>query len=226
MSNTTNTTNTTNTSNIQIAKPIRGRKPKNTTENTKRKITETRAKTFEESEDATLDTETPEIKLQTFHYNFSEEITERFMYFATLHRYDDRKVFKEAWKKWIQEEDVAAAIAKETLTLETNNYEGDILDKMFKSVRYYYRKKPVIPKAAKTRKQYVALSFSVLDDMDKHVIETIIQHTNPETNECSISPAKAFELYKAKLLTVVDDAKYKKTYKNRFFIASRNIRKL
>lgn len=220
MSNTTNTTNT------QIAKPLRGRKPKNTTENTKRKITETRAKTFEEAENATSNTETPEIKLQTFHYNFTEEIAERFMYFATLHRYDDRKVFKDAWKKWIQEEDVAAAIAKETLTLEANNYEGDILDKMFKSVRYYYRKKPVIPKAAKTRKQYVALSFSVLDDMDKHVIETIIQHTNHETNECDISPAKAFELYKAKLLTVVDDAKYKKTYKNRFFIASRNIRKL
>jgi len=208
----------------------RGRKPKNTVENTKQKITETRAKTTK-----IQDPENPEkevtLQLQTFHHNFSDQIAERFTYFATLHRYDDRKTFKEAWQKWILEEDVAADIQTEIQSLETNHYTGDILDKMFKSVRYYYRKKPIVPKLPSTRKTYVALPVSILESMDKHIIETMLQHTNPETTECSISPAKAFELYmqphnQEQQQTQIDIPKYKKTYKNRFFIASKNIRQI
>jgi hypothetical protein len=183
--------------------------------------------------------EEPEIKLQTFHHNFSESISERFAYFATLHRFDDRKTFKEAWQKWIQEEDVAADIQTEIQTLESNHYNGDILDKMFKSVRYYYRKKPITPKAPATRKEYVALPASVLESMDKHIIETMLQHTDPHTTKCGISPAKAFDLYMKQPQQhqatttdtnqqdqTIDVPKYKKTYKNRFFIASKNIRKI
>jgi hypothetical protein len=244
-------------------KSNRGRKPKNTIEKTKQQITETLAKQFtyetpnvvsSGTAQFTYETpnvvssgiaqnanpEEPEIKLQTFHHNFSEAITERFTYFATLHRFDDRKTFKEAWQKWIQEEDVAADIQTEIQTLESNHYDGDILDKMFKSVRYYYRKKPIIPKAPATRKEYVALSAFVLDGMDKHIIETMLQHTDPQTTKCGISPAKAFDLYMKQLQPptakdqqdqqdqnqTIDVAKYKKTYKNRFFIASKNIRKI
>ena len=213
-------------------KSNRGRKPKNTIEKTKKQITETLAK-------QNANPEEPEIKLQTFHHNFSESISERFAYFATLHRFDDRKTFKEAWQKWIQEEDVAADIQTEIQTLESNHYNGDILDKMFKSVRYYYRKKPITPKAPATRKEYVALPASVLESMDKHIIETMLQHTDPHTTKCGISPAKAFDLYMKQPQQhqatttdtnqqdqTIDVAKYKKTYKNRFFIASKNIRKI
>jgi hypothetical protein len=256
---------TTNTQEIEIdnrnrqsntpKKPTRGRKPKNTVENTKQKITETIAKQIHEQEQVPTvehiihehQDQEPEIKLQTFHHNFSEQIAERFMYFATLHRYDDRKTFKEAWQKWIQEEDVAADIQHEIQTLESNHYAGDILDKMFKSVRYYYRKKPITPKPPITRKEYVALPVSILESMDKHIIETMIQHTNPQTTQCSISPAKAFDLYMKQLqqtntnttaqdqdqtqnegkpAQTIDIPKYKKTYKNRFFIASKNIRQM
>ena len=205
-------------------KSNRGRRPKNTIEKTKQQITETLAK-------QNMIPEEPEIKLQTFHHNFSEAISERFTYFATVHRFDDRKAFKEAWQKWIQEEDVAADIQNEIQTLESNQYVGDILDKMFKSVRYYYRKKPITPKAPATRKEYVALPASVLESMDKHIIETMLQHTDPQTTQCDISPAKAFDLYMKQQHPpnqdqTIDVPKYKKTYKNRFFIASKNIRKI
>jgi hypothetical protein len=216
----------------------RGRKPKNTVENTKQKITEMRAKTTQTQDPENQEKEVT-LQLQTFHHNFSDQIAERFTYFATLHRYDDRKTFKEAWQKWILEEDVAADIQTEIQSLETNHYTGDILDKMFKSVRYYYRKKPIVPKLPSTRKTYVALPVSILESMDKHIIETMLQHTNPETTECSISPAKAFELYMQRHnpeqqqtqehiqeQTQIDIPKYKKTYKNRFFIASKNIRQI
>ena len=235
-------------------KSARGRKPKNTIEHTKQKITETMSKQTQPITETTVQTiHEPEITLKTFHYNFSEQIAERFMYFATLHRYDDRKTFKESWQKWILEEDVAADIQTEIQTLESNHYVGDIMDKMFKSVRYYYRKKPVTPKPPTARKEYVALPVAVLESMDKHIIDTMIQNTNPKTTQCGISPAKAFELYMKQFTyetpnvvssgilqfiqqdqdqdqenpnTTIDIPKYKKTYKNRFFIASKNIRQI
>jgi hypothetical protein len=197
-------------------KKRRGRKPKNTTETVKRRITESGA-------------ENTEIHLQTFHFSFSEEITERFAYFASLHRFDERKVFKENWTKWIQEEDVANCIAREIQLLEQSGYTGDIMDKMFKSVRYYYRKKPLTPKEPKQRKQYVALSLDILAKMDMHIIETIVANTDAETNHCGISPAKSFEQYVKQDDVTISEAelpKHKKTYKNRFFIATQNVRAL
>jgi hypothetical protein len=75
--------------------------------------------------------------------------------------------------------------------------------------------------------------------MDKHIIETMLQHTDPQTTQCDISPAKAFDLYMKQQHPptakdqdqpnqdqTIDVPKYKKTYKNRFFIASKNIRKI
>lgn len=195
-------------------KKRRGRKPKNTTETVKRRITETGA-------------QHTEIHLQTFHFGFSDEIAERFEYFASLHRFEDRKIFKENWTKWVQEEDVAECIAQEIQQLQASGYVGDIMDKMFKSVRYYYRKKPITPKEPKQRKPYVTLSVNILTKMDTHIIQTIVENTDAETTQCDISPAKAFDLYvKRDDVTIgeSDMAKYKKTYKNRFFIATQNVR--
>ena len=218
----------TNTINETINKKPRGRKPKNTTENIHKKLVETVKQNADNDEGANeIEIDGHEIQLQTFHFGFSEDIAQRFTYFATLHRYDDRKSFKESWEKWILEPDVAQAIAQETATLEEQGYQGDILDKMFKSVRYYYRKKPAVPKEPKQRKAYVSLSTDILEKIDKHVVDTIVQHTDPETNVCDISPAKAFDEYHKTIVDQqIDLAKYKKTYKNRFFIVSRNIRAL
>jgi hypothetical protein len=224
----------TNTNNIvqkiKTPKPKtqRGRKPKNTAENIKENIKQAIATTDPAAPNTEL-----EIQLQTFHYNFSDELAERFAYFAALHRYEDRKTFKENWEKWIQEEDVANAIAKDRQALESEGYGGDTLDKMFKSVRYYYRKKPTVPKAPQKRKAYVAFPQEILAHIDKHIVEIIVANTNTE-HVCNISPAKAFERYITQrqgqsdtpALDESELAKYKKTYKNRFFIASRNIRAL
>ena len=83
------------------------------------------------------------IKMKVFRYKFTHTLSE-FMYdFSKLHRYDDRKGFKEAWNQWIEEEDIKPLINEEIKELHTQGYKGDILDKMFKSARYYYRKKPL-----------------------------------------------------------------------------------
>jgi hypothetical protein len=85
------------------------------------------------------------------------------------------------------------------------------------------------------------LPADILAKMDNHIIEVIVANTNPETKQCIISPAKAYEAYLKKeaeakqnadeqvqqVQVQMDDAdkdKYKKTYKNRFFIATQNVR--
>jgi hypothetical protein len=208
---------------IAAMKPRRGRKPKNTVETTKMRIDAIQ----ERSANADTAETNAEIHIQTFHFGFSELITEQFAYFATLHRYDERKVFKENWEKWISEEEIAKLISEETELLRANGYAGDILDKMFKSVRYYYRKKSLVPKEPKQRKPYVVLPAAVLAKMDMHIIEIIVANTNPETKQCTISPAKAYTAYLAEhesSIPEIEKEKYKKTYKNRFFIATQNVR--
>ena len=203
----------------------RGRKPEHTLDAFKQKL---------EKEETNVEN----IQLQTFHFHFSDELAERFTYFATLHRFDELKVFKESWQKWVAEEDVAQCIATEMEQLQTEGYKGDMLDKMFKSVRYYYRKKPFEPNPPKTRKQYVSFSKEILSNMDEHILSQIKQQTENKTKDsdegkckkkCLNSPAKAFTDYKtqyAEIITEENEPKYKKTYKNRFFLFTKNIRAL
>ena len=74
-----------------------------------------------------------------FRYKFSEPFVADLYNFAKIHQYDDRKVFKEEWKLWAEDNELIVNGEKERL--QNLNYEGDVLDKMFKSARYYFRKK-------------------------------------------------------------------------------------
>ena len=81
------------------------------------------------------------VELQTNRYTYNTEVVNHLSTFAKIHKYDDRKVFKESWQKWIEDPDIKKIIMNEVTRLQTNGLEGDILDKMYKSARYYYRKK-------------------------------------------------------------------------------------
>jgi hypothetical protein len=205
---------------MESAQPIiakrRGRKPKHTLENVRQNL-----KTI-------TNDETP-IELDTFHYHFSEEMGERFTYFATLHRYDDRKSFKENWEKWIAEPDVAECISKEMDCIKTGGYVGDVIGKMFRSVRYYYRKKQIKDPnlESKKRKTYEMASKEILEEIDRHILIQItdnsVDQTNRDAKRSMLSPAKAFAHYVETREDVVED-KYKKIYKNRFYLLAKNIR--
>ena len=52
-------------------------------------------------------------------------------------------------------------------------YEGDVLDKMFKSARYYFRKKSTEKKEPKQRRQYISVNRELLDAIDIHIEENI-----------------------------------------------------
>ena len=149
--------------------------------------------------------------------------------FSKIHQYDDRKDFKEAWKVWTEEnEDI---IDEEMRRLLNLGYEGDILNKMFKSARYYFRKKSTEKKEPKQRRQYISVNRELLDAMDTHIEENIYgDDYQPKTgfltfckdNEKVLKEtiAKIFE-QGIKDSQLIED-KIKKTYKNRYFMLTSN----
>lgn len=90
---------------------------------------------------------TQQVQFQCHRLDFSTNCLEQLEEFSRVHRYDDRKIFKEAWTQWIQQKDIQNMIdeeysfAQNTQILDQPLSKKTLLDKMFKSVRYYHRKK-------------------------------------------------------------------------------------
>jgi hypothetical protein len=145
--------------------------------------------------------------------------------FSKIHQYDHRKDFKEAWQLWIEEND--DIVSDEVRVLSNTGYDGDILDKMFKSARYYFRKKSTEKKEPMKRRKYCGLSKSVLDAMDNHISSNITNDDYKPSTGFESFCMSTRELLKdevSRLITLgfmdsdETQEKLKKTYKNRYFI--------
>jgi len=166
-----------------------------------------------------------QLPINTYRYKFSEEFMIELYNFSKIHQHDDRESFKDAWKVWVEDnEDI---VKQEMLSLTENNYNGDIMDKMFKSARYYFRKKSTEKKEPKERRKYIHVDEGLLKCMDAHIINNI--------NDPDYQPKKGFDKFCNEnvaalrntvqniCLTGMNDPKLiqekiKKTYKNRYFI--------
>ena len=109
--------------------------------------------------------------INIYRYKFTNEFTIELYKFSKVHQYDHRKDFKEAWEIWI--DDNSNLVDDEVRRLTNLGYDGDVLDKMFKSARYYFRKKSVEKKEPKQRRQYISVNRELLDAMDKHIEQNI-----------------------------------------------------
>lgn len=76
---------------------------------------------------------------KVFRFKFDDNVVDEMKEFSRIHKFDDRHDFKDAWEKWLV--DNRTMVSDELERLDNLGYNGDIEDKMFKSVRYYYRKK-------------------------------------------------------------------------------------
>ena len=177
---------------------------------------------YQYTTDTMTDTMTETIILNNaniYRYKFTEHFMAQLYVFSKIHQYDDRHSFKDAWQLWIEEND--ELVKTEELRILRLGYEGDVLDKMFKSGRYYFRKKSTIESEPKKRREYINVSKRLIETIDIHV-----------TTSKRMKPSDAFdqfykentELVKEEIaylckhpLDIIED-KIKKTYKNRFFI--------
>jgi hypothetical protein len=163
--------------------------------------------------------------INIYRYKFTNEFTNELFKFSKVHQYDHRKDFKEAWEKWTEDND--NLINEEIRRLICLGYDGDILDKMFKSARYYFRKKSTEKRAPAKRRIYVGSQKDLLEAMDEH-IKTNIQLSD-------FKPSVGFDEFCKKHIEILKEqvnilsqagfkdpneikAKIKKTYKNRYFL--------
>ena len=165
-------------------------------------------------------------KQPIFRFKFSQPFIDEMYVFSKVHQYDSRHDFKDAWNTWT--EDNAELITNETKRLQNMNYQGDIMDKMFKSARYYFRKKSTIKKDPSERGLYVNLDKDLLYAMDDHIKRNMSSNIKMKPSDS----VKDFQQINAEYIeektkhlcqeegfddTMIEN-KIKKTYKNRYFM--------
>jgi Fe-S cluster biosynthesis and repair protein YggX len=169
--------------------------------------------------------------INIYRYKFTQEFMNEIYQFAKIHQYDERKDFKEAWEIWMETQ--TELINSEVNRLTTLNYQGNIIDKMFKSARYYFRKKGTVKKEPAQRSNYVAVNKELLDAMDQHIVTNITKkHYKPSEGFVDFCNTN-IELLKEEVTRLFEEEglqkdakivekKIKKTYKNRYFIIVSN----
>ena len=124
--------------------------------------------------------------MTTYRFKLAEPIMAIITQFAQTHQYDDRKIYKEAWLRWLNNNH--GLVEEEIKRLIQEGYQGDVADKMFKAGRYYFRKKPVlekveaptavvqvptavvqVPTAARKKRLYISMDPAILKAMDQHI---------------------------------------------------------
>ena len=180
-----------------------------------------------------------------FRFKFSIEVVDALTYFANIHKHDSRADYKEAWGVWITEnQDI---ISRESKRLDNIGFEGDLIDRMYKSARYYYRNKSTETVKPITRRQYTGVGNEMLKIMDTQIktyfmlfeeIDMKAQKdgTDEDVNKSKKTPANGYILFceehNSEIQEVVEklggcggdiQMKLKKTYKNRYYRYSRKM---
>jgi hypothetical protein len=166
-----------------------------------------------------------DVNVNIFRYKFTDEFTNELFKFSKIHQYDHRKDFKEAWKIWLEENDLI--VEEEVRRLANLGYDGDVVEKMFKSARYYFRKKSTEKKAPTKRRDYVGVNKVLLDAMDKHIRIGITSEDFKPSDGFDEFCNNNKDLLREEVNTLCKNGftdsteiknKIKKTYKNRYFL--------
>ena len=167
-----------------------------------------------------------------FRYKLSDSILEHITDFARIHQYDDRHAYKAAWSVWLNK--YAEITEREVARLAALNYKGDVLDKMFKAGRYYFREKVITTEENEENRKEKKKNARTYIVMEKDVIQAMDLQLTTIINKPNFKPANGFKLFCAQhtdmlrreISRLTDEEevdaeilanKIKKTYKNRYF---------
>ena len=165
-----------------------------------------------------------------YRFKLTDAVVEEVTAFAKLHRFDDKEDYKESWKNWCNEN--AEIVDAEKTRLRDIGYTGNVVSKMYKAGRYYFRTKNLDEdKEAKKRRQYIGMEPDIIDAMDTHIR---VASRNEE-----YTPAMGYDEFCKNNITILRDEvirmtkaypeanamlvsnKFKKTYKNRYYLYSK-----
>lgn len=177
-------------------------------------------KTYNKTNEDTVD-----VNINIYRYKFTPEFMNVLFIFSKIHQYDHRKDFKEAWEQWM--EDNENIVSSEVNRLTNLGYEGNIIDKMYKSARYYFRKKGTEKKPAILRRDYISVRKDLINAMDEHIRTEIYRDDYKPSHAFDEFCKSNLDLLKENIVIIckngMTDAvdikkKIKKTYKNRYFL--------
>lgn len=166
--------------------------------------------------------------INIFRYNFDDSVMEELTAFAKIHQHDDRKTYKEAWKLWLETNE--ELVNTEKTRLYDLGYKGDVIDKMYKAARYYFRKKSNVKPDPKKRRKYISMEHELITAMDNHIIRNMSNaNYTPSSGYSEFCPIH-IDIIRSEINRMLEigistediSVKFKKTYKNRYFIISRN----
>ena len=165
-----------------------------------------------------------QLRARVLRFEFSGALVEHLAAFANVHRYDDRKTYKEAWVQWMAHNEVADLFNAEVARLKALGYKGDAADKLYKSGRYYFRQKTcgpgnVVPRtpppnlslhaeplgvrgALVAPRKYVTMGHALLVAMDDH-IERSMQFNDEYTPAMGFSEFCKLHAHDAVLISEV-----------------------
>jgi len=168
-------------------------------------------------------------------FTFTTEFNNELLSFSKIHQHDDRHGYKHAWERWV--ENNALLVVSETHYLKNNGFQGNIMEKMFKSGRYYFRNKTQLaPYTPTSRRKYISLDMDIISIMDLH----IERYCSSASDSGAVKPSTGFMLFinehsddlleetkrlSEQLTNVEINEKYKKTYKNRFYLHTKLLQK-
>ena len=163
-------------------------------------------------------------------HDFTEETSEQLLGFAKEYVNTDRKTVKQGWKQWLQDNATHVTTVEDYMT--KSGYTGDIITKMYNSVRYYHMKrlrKGVQPNKI-TLPHTNRFSREFLKRMDQDIIDNLM--TKKCENDSPITLTNRFcannrEEVLAELKRILDKngdmpdnmgSRLKKAYKARYYL--------
>lgn len=181
------------------------------------------------------------IRAKTFRFKLSDEMCDLLLQFSQQYKFNTKDEFKENWDVWTTE--YHDEICQERGRLCEMGYDGDIITKMYKSVRYYYSKKHTKNNTVpEKRRKYISKNEEFIELIDNFIIRQCNTENTIEGGVviCTFKPSDGWmrfgELYEEDITREIeriktvdssindDDALYKikKTFNNRYFINIRS----
>lgn len=133
---------------------------------------------YDDDIDIDIDVSTITTTPNVFRFKFSSDFIFELNNFSIVHQYDDRKVFKENFKKWLIDNE--ELVENEKYLLRKMNYKGDIEKKIFLSSRFYFRKKN---NRASFKDEKVVVTFQQEREQENDENENNENDENHENNE-------------------------------------------
>ena len=130
------------------------------------------------------------MEYKKFRYDFSDNIVQMLGEFANENIGKSRKEFMNRWEEYIAEEGTRQKIEYEKEMMIQHGFSGDVMDKMYKSVRYYHvkrdKKKFLEEDSINKYKHENRFSREFLKIMDEYIYYQLTNPDNIYVNENGI----------------------------------------